>query len=120
MKFTLAFLLLMLPFAAQAQAPAKPAAAPEAAKPEAMKPEAMKPQDKLADPKLEKAEEELRLSEEAIAKAKAEDEALLRKKAAEDAAAERERQREARIALCVIKAVMTDEEIDFCKVAYRD
>jgi hypothetical protein len=76
--------------------------------------------EKLADPKLEKAEEELRLSEEAIAKAKAEDEALLRKKAAEDAAAERERQREARIALCVIKAVMTEEEIDLCKVAYRE
>ena len=116
MKFTLAFLLLMLPFAAQAQAPAKPAAAP----PEAAKPAAAKPEEKLADPKLEKAEEELRLSEEAIAKAKAEDEALLRKKEAEDAAAERQRQREARIALCVIKAVMTDEEIDLCKVAYRE
>jgi len=111
MKFTLTFLLLMLPFAAQAQAPAKP----EAPKPEAAKPEAMK-----ADPKLEKAEEDMQMSEEAIAKAKAEDEALARKKAAEDAAAERQRQREARLALCVIKPVMSDPEIELCRVAYRE
>jgi len=110
MKFTLAFLLLILPFAAQAQgAVAAPA-----------KPEAMKPEPRLADPKLEKAEEDVRMSEEALAKAKAEQEAILRKIAAEDAAAERQRQREARIARCVIKAVMTDDEIEFCKVAYRD
>jgi hypothetical protein len=111
MKFTLTFVLLMLPFAAQAQAPAKPEAAkPEAAKPEPAKPEAMK-----AD-----KEEDVQMSEEAIAKAKAEDETLLRKKAAEDAAAERQRQREARLALCVIKPVMSDPEIELCKVAYRD
>jgi hypothetical protein len=46
--------------------------------------------------------------------------ATARKKAAEDAAAERERQKEARMALCVIRSVMTDEQIDFCRVAYRD
>lgn len=106
MKFTLVFLLLLLPFAAQAQAPAKP--------------EAVKPEAAMTDPKLQKAEEDMQMSEEAIAKAKAQDEALARKKAAEDAAFERERQREARIALCIIKPVMTDEEIDLCKVAYRE
>ena len=101
MKFTLTFLLLMLAFGAQAQAPAKP----EAAKPDAVK----------AD-----KEEDVQMSEEAIAKAKAEDEAVLRRKAAEDAAAERQRQREARLALCVIKPVMTDPEIELCRVAYKD
>jgi len=101
MKFTLVFLLLLLPFTAQAQVPAKP--------------DAMK-----LDPKLQKAEEEMQMSEEAIAKAKAQDEALARQKAADDAAFERQRQREARIALCIIKPVMTDDEINLCKVAYRE
>ena len=65
-------------------------------------------------------EPEVQASEEELKKARAEEEAVARKKAAEDAAAERERQREARLARCVIKMVMTDEEIEFCKVAYRE
>ena len=59
-------------------------------------------------------------TEEDLKKARAEEEALVRQKVAADAAAERARQREARIAACVIKPVMTDDEIDLCRVAYRD
>ena len=106
MKFTLIFLLLMLPFAAQAQAQANPSAVtPEAA---------------LTKGDAMKDKEDVQMSEEELDKARKEQEALVRKKAAEDAAAERERQREARLALCIIKPVMSDEEIDKCKVAYRE
>ena len=69
---------------------------------------------------LTQKDEEVQMSEEQIKKAREEEEALARKKAAEDAAAERERQKQARMALCVIKPVMTDEEIDLCRVAYKD
>ena len=65
-------------------------------------------------------EEDLQANEEGMSKARKEEEAVVRKKAAEDAAAERQRQREVRMALCVIRPVMTDAEIDFCKAAYRD
>ena len=105
-KFSLTLVLSMLAFGAQAQAPAKP----EAAKPEATP----------ATPAKADKEEDVQMSEEAIAKAKAEEEALARKKAAEDAAAERQRQREARLALCVIKPVMSDPEIELCRVAYQE
>ena len=106
MKFTLIFLLLMLPFAAQAQAQANPSAVtPEAA---------------LTRADAMKDKEEVQMSEEELAKSREEGEALVRRKAAEDAAAERERQRQARLALCVIKPVMSDDEIDRCKVAYRE
>lgn len=141
MKFTLTFLLSMLPFAAQAQEGnewkvektewrnQRPAnfqlaqAKPEAAKAEAAKPEAAKPADAPAAPAAAAApqkEEDVQMSEDAIAKAKAEEESLMRKKAAEDAAAERQRQREVRLALCVIKPVMSDAEIELCRVAYRE
>ena len=108
MKFTLTFLMLMLPFAAQAQAPAKPEAAK--ATPEA----ALTKADAMKD------KEEVQMSEEELDKARKEEEALVRKKAAEDAAAERERQRQARLALCVIKPVMSDDDIEKCRVAYRE
>jgi len=65
-------------------------------------------------------EEDVEANEEQMSKARKEEEAVMRKKAAEDAAAERQRQREVRMALCVIRPVMTDAEIDFCKAAYRD
>jgi hypothetical protein len=65
-------------------------------------------------------EEDVQANEEGMSKARKEEEAVMRKKAAEDAAAERQRQHEARMALCVIRPVMTDPEIDFCKAAYRD
>jgi len=115
MDFTNAFkqfaaaLVLAVPLAVAAQgvkpAPAAPAAIPATP----------------ATPvKLPADEPEVKMSEEELAKTRAEEESLMRKKAAEDAAAERQRQREARLARCVIKSVMTDEEIDFCKVAYRD
>jgi hypothetical protein len=89
---------------ALAQAPAAPQ--PEPANPAAAAP------GKEEDPK--------QMSEEDLAKAKAEQAALLKKKAAEDAAADRKAQKEAQMAKCNIKAVMTDEEIEFCRTAFRD
>jgi len=103
MKFTL-MLLLALPFAALAQAPAKPEAAAEPA------PTSI----------VVTKEEDVQMSEEEQKKAREAADAAARRRAAEDAAAERERQKEARMALCVIRSVMTDEQIDFCRVAYRD
>ena len=133
MDFTNAFkqfaagLILAAPFAVAAQQPtavqpAKPpvvqggtgAAAATPGTPAAIPPTPANPVALPAD------DAEVKMSEEELAKTRAEEEALMRKKAAEDAAAERQRQREARLARCVIKMVMTDEEIDFCKVAYRE
>ena len=135
MDFTNAFkqfaaaLVLAVPLAAAAQQPvavqpAKPtaiqgssgsaAAAATPATPAAIPPTPATPVVLPAD------EPDLKMNEEEVAKRLKEEEALARKKAAEDAAAERQRQREARLARCVIKMVMTDEEIDLCKVAYRD
>jgi hypothetical protein len=114
MDFTNAFkqfaaaLVLAVPLVVAAQS-ATPAPAPAAIPATPATPVALPPD-----------EPEVKMSEEELAKTRAEEEALMRKKAAEDAAAERERQREARLARCVIKMVMTDEEIDFCKVAYRE
>lgn len=114
MDFTNAFkqfaaaLVLAVPLAVAAQG-AKPAPAPAAI-----------PATPATPVQLPADEPDVNMSEEELAKTRAEEEALMRKKAAEDAAAERERQREARLARCVIKSVMTDEEIDFCKVAYRE
>ena len=122
MDFTHAFkrfaaaLVLAVPFAVAAQ-PAKPAAAQGgAAAPStpAIPPTPAKPVALPAD------EPDVQMSEEELAKQRQEEEALARKKAAEDALAERQRQREERLSKCVIKMVMTDEEIDFCRVAYRD
>jgi hypothetical protein len=122
-------LLLAAPFAVAAQQPmavqpSKPpvvqgspgsaAAATTPGTPAAIPPTPANPVALPAD------EPDMKMSEEELAKQRAEEEAVVRKKAAEDAAAERQRQREARIARCVIKMVMTDEEIDFCKVAYRE
>ena len=133
MDFTNAFkqfaagLLLAAPFAVTAQQavqPAKPpvvqgtpgsaAAAATPGTPAAIPPTPAKAVALPAD------EPEMNMSEEELAKRRAEEEALVRKKAAEDALAERQRQRDERIARCVIKMVMTDEEIDLCKVAFRD
>jgi hypothetical protein len=120
-------LMLAAPFAVGAQQavqPAKPpvvqggsgsaASAATPGTPAAIPPTPAKPVPLPAD------DAEVMMSEEELAKQRAEEEALVRKKAAEDAAAERQRQREARIARCVIKMVMTDEEIDLCKVAFRE
>lgn len=93
------------------QAQAKPAAA-AASKGEMSAAEAARA--------LKDKDEEVQMSEEQLKKAREEEEAMARKKAAEDAAAERERQKQARMALCVIKPVMSDEEIDLCRVAYKD
>jgi hypothetical protein len=71
-----------------------------------------------AAPAAEK--EDVDANEEEAKKARAEEEAAARKKAAEDAAAERQRQKEARMALCVIRPVMSDEQIELCRVAYKD
>jgi hypothetical protein len=109
MDFTYAFkqfaaaLVLAVPLAVAAQ-PAKPAIPPTPEKPVAL------PAD----------EPDVQMSEEELAKQRKEEEAEARKKAAEDALAERQRQREERLSKCVIKMVMTDQEIDYCRVAYRD
>ena len=114
MDFTNAFkqfaaaLVLAVPLAAAAQG-AKPAPGPAAI-----------PATPATPVQLPADEPDMKTSEEELAKTRAEEEAMARKKAAEDAAAERQRQREARLARCVIKSVMTDEEIDFCRVAYRE
>jgi len=128
MDFTIAYrqlaaaLLLAVPFAVAAQAPAKPAAAapaqpPQAATPQAAKPEAAKPEMTTVPPD---EKEEVQMSEEEIAKARAADEAVARRKAAEEAAAEHQRQRDAMLARCIIRPVMSDEEIELCRVAYRN
>jgi hypothetical protein len=78
-----------------------PAGAPQAATPEA-------------------AKDEVEMNEEEAKKAREEVDAAARKKAAEDAAAERQRQKEARMLLCVIRPVMSDEQIEYCRVAYKD
>ena len=133
MDFTNAFkqfaagLMLAAPFAVAAQQavqPAKPpvvqgspgsaAAATTPGTPAAIPPTPANPV------QLPKDEPEMKMSEEELAKQRAAEEELVRKKAAEDALAERKRQRDERIARCVIKMVMTDEEIDLCKVAYRE
>jgi hypothetical protein len=105
-----ACLLLAVPLTVAAQTavpPANPAAAAIPATP--------------STPVVLPADEpDVKMSEEELAKQRKEEEAIVARKAAEDAAAERQRQREERIARCVIKMVMTDEEIDLCKVAYRD
>lgn len=132
MDFTNAFkqfaaaLVLAAPFAVAAQQPA----AAQPAKPVTMQSSAgtsATPGQPAAIPatpstpvQLPADEPDVKMSEEELAKTRAEEEAMARKKAAEDAAAERQRQREARMARCVIKSVMTDEEIDFCRVAYRE
>jgi hypothetical protein len=111
MKVTL-MLLLALPFAALAQDDPQtvyskmvlaqaPAGAAQAATPEA-------------------AKEEVEMNEEEAKKAREAADAEARKKAAEDAAAERQRQKEARMLLCVIRPVMSDEQIELCRVAYKD
>ena len=131
MKFTLMFVLAFLPFGAFAQPKPRMAGKPAAvvagepgkaeantAKGEPAKPEA-KPEDEPKS-RIIIIKEDMQMTEEELAKARAEDEALMRKSAAEDAAAERQRQQEARMALCVIRPVMSDEQIDYCRVAYRD
>ena len=102
-----AALVLALPAIGFAQAPANV----QAAKPEAAAQAAPAPAAK---------EEDLQSNEAEIAKARAAEEEAARKKAAADAAAERQRQKEARLALCVIKPVMTDDEIELCRVAYQE
>jgi hypothetical protein len=105
MKYTL-LVLFALPCLALAQAPAAPAAAPAAPA--------------AAPAAAPEKEPDVQMSDEDIAKAKKEEQELLKKKAAEDAAAERKAQKEAQMAKCVIKMVMTDEEIELCRIAYRD
>ena len=118
MDFTHAFkqfaaaLVLAAPFAVAAQ-PAKPAAAQSGAT-------ATIPATPATPVKVPADEPDVQMSEEELAKQRKEEEAAARQKAAEEALAERQRQRDERMAKCVIKMVMTDEEIDLCKVAYRD
>jgi len=103
-----AALVLALPAIGFAQAPANV----QAAKPEAAAAQAA--------PAPAAKEEDLQSNETEIAKARAAEEEAARRKAAADAAAERQRQKEARLALCVIKPVMTDDEIELCRVAYQE
>jgi len=121
-----AALVLALPAIAFAQAPANvQAVKPEAIKPQAAPAPATAPAAAAAAPAASPAapaakEEDLQSNEAEIAKARAAEEETARKKAAADAAAERQRQKEARLALCVIKPVMTDDEIELCRVAYQE
>ena len=59
------------------------------------------------------------LAEEARQEREREDKAQVARLAAAERAAEAKRLREERIAKCVIKPVMTDAEIDYCRYAAR-